>query len=75
LPIDIKFQKLIDYVDLKISTISIAKHTSDYTALASDNTILCDTSGTTFKLSLPAASEPASGKFMSFVKQIRQIMN
>jgi hypothetical protein len=61
---DIKFpteKAVIDYVDIKISTISIAKHTSDYTALASDNTILCDTSGTTFKLSLPEASG-ASGK-------------
>jgi hypothetical protein len=48
---------VIDYVDIK-SVLFLAKHTSDYTALA-DNTILCDTSGTTFKLSLPAASGPA----------------
>jgi hypothetical protein len=61
---DIKFpteKAVIDYVDIKISTISIAKHTIAYTALASDNTILCDTSNGPFELSLPPASG-ASGK-------------
>ena len=55
---DIKFpteKAVIDYVNIKTSTISVIKQTSNYTALDSDNTILCDTSGGTFKLSLPAA--------------------
>jgi hypothetical protein len=51
---------VIDYVDIKISTISIAKHTSDYTALALI-ILFYVTLGTIFKLSLPAASG-ASGK-------------
>lgn len=51
---------VIDYVNIR-SSISIVAHTSDYTALPTDNTILCNTSAVGFKLSLPIASE-AIGK-------------
>jgi hypothetical protein len=61
---DIKFpteKAVIDYVNIKTSIISIVKKTSNYTILDSDTTILCDTSGGTFKLTLPQVSG-ASGK-------------
>jgi hypothetical protein len=61
---DIKFpteKAVIDYVNVKTNIISIVKKTSSYTILDSDNTILCDTSGGTFKLTLPAVSG-SSGK-------------
>ena len=56
---DIKFpteKAVIDYVNVKTNIISIVKKTSNYTILDSDNTILCDTSGGTFKLTLPSVS-------------------
>ncbi len=55
---DVKFpteKAVIDYVNTR-SVISIVAHTSAYTALATDSTILCNTSSAGFKLSLPVAS-------------------